>query len=447
MSSKEVYRDFIQQAANQQKTIILWDAQRQYAGRFKSFDSSGDYVILSDVTIVQPDTVMTVSEILLPLVSLKIVSSGQGEPLIQTAPGFRETVQPTLRVPTEPAGAPALPNAPEATIPSVPPSPEDGSPLLSTDGSALPPLPDTSQTSPEEPALEQEEIIPTIIQPLPEEEAGPSWGSDSKFFEEKPSIAGSPAEGAPLPGISFTPKPEVPKEEESLRIPSLEELMGIAPPVPAASPMVPPTITPQPSLSTSPVIPPVERVAPPLSPLAKPELEPEKLIEAQAPGELPKKTGLKALFSSLTGRFKKAPEPQTTAENMALSTPAAPAPPGETFKAAPVPQPQTPPPAGSSFAVRPSDFEVRGFEKPKPRIVPPEVLAQKSAEVSSSPFFQGYATAPGQYQQGGMAVPKKKRDISTIILDIVIALLFFAALAIVAMGFLKIKIPFRLPFF
>lgn len=440
MSSKEVYRNFIQQAAGQKKSIILWDAQRRYEGRFKSFDASGDYVILSDVTIVQPDAVMTVSEILLSLASLKIVSSGLAPAMGEVAPAVSVPTPPVAERPaSQPEGV-----EPSVFTPSTPPlATESALPHLPVEKGAVPPLPAEPLAPGEQPAAEIEAAPTVSLPPLPTEKI------ESGFFEGSP-VTVEPAAAASAPEISSAPKPESP--EESLRIPTLEELMGIAPAPSAARPVVPqatapPVPAPVPSAPEKAILAPTPFPAPSTTAATESAGQPAEVItpEEKKPEEGVKSKWQKG-FASFAGRFRKAPAAKTAIPATDPASPAA-ASGTETYTpSVPLTKPQTPP-AASTYAARPSDFEVKGFEKPKQRVVPPEVLAQKSAAVSTSPFFQDYSTSPGQVAPDQLVVPKKKRDLGTIVLDILIALLALIAVAIVVMGFLKIKLPFRLPFF
>ncbi len=76
MSSKRIYQHFIKRTAAEGKSIVAWDNNRRYEGVFRSFDPTGEFVILSDVWVSEGEETIFVSEMLLPLDSLTIVSAG-----------------------------------------------------------------------------------------------------------------------------------------------------------------------------------------------------------------------------------------------------------------------------------------------------------------------------------------------------------------------------------
>lgn len=95
MSSKRIYQHFIKRTAAEGKSIVAWDNNRRYEGVFRSFDPTGEFVILSDVWVSEGEETIFVSEMLLPLDSLTIVSAGlpvseEEAPLVKV-PEVKET--------------------------------------------------------------------------------------------------------------------------------------------------------------------------------------------------------------------------------------------------------------------------------------------------------------------------------------------------------------------
>jgi small nuclear ribonucleoprotein (snRNP)-like protein len=75
MPQLRVYRSFIKKAADTGKYLIIWDDQRRYEGVFKGFDPQGEFVILSDVTIIDKQEELHAPETLIPIENIKIVST------------------------------------------------------------------------------------------------------------------------------------------------------------------------------------------------------------------------------------------------------------------------------------------------------------------------------------------------------------------------------------
>lgn len=106
MSSKRIYQHFIKRTAAEGKSIVAWDNNRRYEGVFRSFDPTGEFVILSDVWVSEGEETIFVSEMLLPLDSLTIVSAGlpvteeeappAKVPEIKEAPSVEEKPAPSL---------------------------------------------------------------------------------------------------------------------------------------------------------------------------------------------------------------------------------------------------------------------------------------------------------------------------------------------------------------
>lgn len=75
MAQMRVYRSFIKKAADEGKHLLIWDDSRRYEGVFKGFDPQGEFVILTDVTIKDAGESIFSPEILIPISTIKIVSS------------------------------------------------------------------------------------------------------------------------------------------------------------------------------------------------------------------------------------------------------------------------------------------------------------------------------------------------------------------------------------
>ncbi len=326
--SKKFYRSFIKKAADEGRVIVVWDGNRRYEGTFKGFDPTGDFLVLSDVSIAEKEETLFGSEIILPLDILTVVSAGipTGEPT------------PVRRVAHEESFAPQ--EAQREVLPSV-------------------------EVSKEVPPISQESIKEEAKAILPEKKA------------EKP-VASPSTVTSPVPKEKFSLLNLLPWRKSSLKV---EEVAGVKPtPVFEGKifekPITPKPGTPKPVTSTG-----VSAPSPP-SPL------------------LPKKEGI--------GR--------------------------ESVKEVTKPSPTTPKVVPAPEEVKPQT------QKVTPRIVPPEVIEKKSAQVSTSQFFtesKGIETP---------SLPQRKFDIGTLILDILIVLLTLVAISIAVMGFLHVKLPFELPF-
>jgi hypothetical protein len=108
MSSKRIYQHFIKRTAAEGKSIVAWDNNRRYEGVFRSFDPTGEFVILSDVWVSESEETIFVSEMLLPLDSLTIVSAG--------LPVSEEEVPPKVSVPEVKEAPPQVEEKPSPTL-------------------------------------------------------------------------------------------------------------------------------------------------------------------------------------------------------------------------------------------------------------------------------------------------------------------------------------------
>lgn len=370
MSSKKIYQQFIRKTASEGKSIVAWDASRRYEGVFKQFDPTGEFVILTNVWVSEGQETIFVSEMLLPLDNLTIVSAGLP---IET---FEEETYEEFGA-VYPAEI-----SPETRVPSVSQPTMEGDTAFTF----------SQAESFEEPAYQVEESK----EPKP---------------ETSPSVESALSKLINLPTVS-SEKPTEPAASE--------------PPV-ASQPMVVPTA---PSETSK-----LEKLAPAAvesettaeqkakttsSEIKEPEeKEGETLEEKTAPIQK-----VKAGFGKLPGFFnkvfKKKPM-QEHPQNLARKIPPTPAyrysQPKHIF-------PPVPPKPTAPVAPSPTTH--------------PQVIQRRSAQVSTSSFFA--QPVPSQ-----AAIPKQKVDIGTLILDILIGILTLVVIAIVAMGFLGIKIP-SLPF-
>lgn len=373
MSSKKIYQQFIRKTASEGKSIVAWDASRRYEGVFKQFDPTGEFVILTNVWVSEGQETIFVSEMLLPLDSLTIVSAGLpvetfeeetfeefGAVYPAEAPSEAENT-PTFTPPMEGDTAFTFSQTEPMEKPVSPvekpkePSAETPSPVESA-VSKLINLPTAPPSSPETP-VEPAPVEPKVTSQAPTSLAGSSQVSQAGGVE----TSGKTEMSAESKKASAEIKDSVKKEEEI----------------------------------------PEEKTAP---------MQKVKAGFGKLPG----------FFQKVFQRKSKPEYPQDVAPKI---------PPTPAYRAS---QPKrvfpTPPtiPSRSAGPVTP------------PPTAHPQVIQRRSAQVSTSSFFA--QPVPSQ-----ASIPKQKVDIGTLILDILIGILTLVVIAIVAMGFLGIKIP-SLPF-
>lgn len=372
MSSKKIYQQFIRKTASEGKSIVAWDASRRYEGVFKQFDPTGEFVILINVWVSEGQETIFVSEMLLPLDSLTIVSAGLP---IET---FEEETYEEFGA-VYPAEV-----SPEAGVPSVPQPPMEGDTAFAF--SQTEPVEKSSYPveKPKEPASE--------VSPPVETEA-------SKLINlpTPPPSSEAPVEPAPFeppvtsqPAVVSTASSGTSKLETALPTSGKGEV-----------------VAEQKMKTTS-------------AEIKEPEEKKEDVFEEKTAPMQKVKAGFGKLPGFFQKVFKRKPK-QEYPQDVARKIPPTPAyrssQPKRIFP--PVPPrptvPATPPPTAH-----------------------PQVIQRRSAQVSTSSFFA--QPAPTQ-----AAIPKQKVDIGTLILDILIGILTLVVIAIVAMGFLGIKIP-SLPF-
>lgn len=355
MSSKRIYQQFIRKTASEGKSIVAWDKNRRYEGIFKSFDPTGEFVVLSQVWVSEGDETIFVSEMLLPLDDLSIVSAGL--PVAEEEPFAEEEMLPTQKI---------YPIEAVEEKPAVEPEPVV---------SPTPPAPLESQR--EKKVERGEEARPV---------------SEVKPVEKTTPLPPQPVERLEKPGgVRLAENlPKVPQAKEA------------AAPVAAEREIE--------ELST----------AKPVMPrhLAKPEEKGESELLVNR---------VKTFFSQKFKRDKKIKKGEVKVAREIPPTP--------TFQGSNVqPRPVHAAATKVGWAQRLPRFPTRA---PVPK-VPPQVIQRKSAQVSASSFFsdEGPSTV----------MPPRRLDIGTLILDVLIGLLTLVAIAIVVMGFLRVKLPFNLPF-
>ncbi len=371
MSSKKIYQQFIRRTASEGKSIVAWDANRRYEGVFKQFDPTGEFVILANVWVSEGQETIFVSEMLLPLDSLNIVSAGLP---IET---FEEETY------------------------------EEFGAVYPTEVSQEAETPLTFQS-----AMETEKTLTSSPT-----ETGERSASLVERSKESDSTAQMPIDSATsklvnLPLTSTSSPPTAPDESISAQSSAPSVFTSGT----SKSATVPPSskeakIAAEPLVTTSP---------------GEVKSSDEKKDETQEEKTAPiqkVKTGFEKIPRFFQKVFKKKAK-QEYSQDVARKIPPTPAyrssQPRRTFPSVPpvsprVTVPGTPPPAAH-----------------------PQVIQRRSAQVSTSSFF----SQPVPYQAD---IPKQKVDIGTLILDILIGILTLVVIAIVAMGFLGIKIP-SLPF-
>jgi hypothetical protein len=354
MSSKRIYQQFIRKTASEGKSIVAWDKNRRYEGIFKSFDSTGEFVVLSQVWVSEGDETIFVSEMLLPLDDLSIVSAGL--PVAEEEPFAEEEMLSTQEI---------YPAKPVEEKPAVKPE------------TVVPPISSTPSESQREEKVEKEEETRPGGEARPEEKTTPP----------------------PPKPLERSEKPEVVKPAESL--PNVSHGRESAVPVAAERKIGEPAA----------------KQAPPRH-LAKPKEKEESELLVDR---------VKTFFSQ---KFKMGRKVKKGEARVAREIPPTP-----TFQGSNVqPRPTHAAATKVGWAQRLPRFPTRA---PVPKI-PPQVIQRKSAQVSASSFFS---------EEGPSTVmPPRRLDIGTLILDILIGLLTLVAIAIVVMGFLRVKLPFSLPF-
>lgn len=374
MSSKKIYQQFIRKTASEGKSIVAWDASRRYEGVFKQFDPTGEFVILTNVWVSEGQETIFVSEMLLPLDSLTIVSAGLPVETFEEET-FEEfgAVYPAESPPeaeNTPAFTPAMEGDTAFTLSQTGPIEKPVSPVEK-------PSEISSETQPP-----VESAVSKLIN-LPM--ASPASSSEAE-------VEAAPAE------------PKV-----SSRAPAPSAVSSEASKVEEAAVSEKTEITAEPKTASAEIKESVEK---------KEEIPEEKTAPMQkVKGGIGKLPGF---FQKVFQRKPKQEYPQDVAQKI---------PPTPAYRAS---QPRRIFPPGPSIPTRPA------VPATPPPAAHPQVIQRRSAQVSTSSFFN--QPVPSQ-----AAIPKQKVDIGTLILDILIGILTLVVIAIVAMGFLGIKIP-SLPF-
>ncbi len=370
MSSKKIYQQFIRKTASEGKSVVAWDASRRYEGVFKQFDPTGEFVILTNVWVSEGQETIFVSEMLLPLDSLTIVSAGLP---IET---FEEETYEEFGA-VYPAEV-----SPEVRVPSI------SQPAVEGDTAFVFP-----QTEPlEKPAFQVEKSK----EPTPE--ASPSVESAvSKLINLPTPSSEKPIEpAAPEPPVASQPTATPTVSSETSKLEKLAPASGESE-----------TAAEQEAKTTS-------------SDIKEPEEKKEETLEEKTAPMQKVKAGFGKIPGFFNKVFKKKPK-QEHPQNVARKIPPTPA-----YRSSQPKRMFPPVPSRPTVPVTPSPT------------AHPQVIQRRSAQVSTSSFFA--QPVPSQ-----AAIPKQKVDIGTLILDILIGILTLVVIAIVAMGFLGIKIP-SLPF-
>jgi len=373
LPSKKIYQQFIRKTAAEGKSIVAWDASRRYEGVFKQFDPTGEFVVLTNVWVSEGQETIFVSEMLLPLESLTIVSAGL--PIESFEEETYEEFGSVYPIEAQPETEPSFPQSP-ATAGDVALNLSEAQkaeePLKSTEK----PEESPSETAPfPEPTVSKLINLPTATPPSTATEAQPA---QTPSPSSQPSSTAAVSTAGTEISVSAAPAGKEAFEKSAVASASLE--------------------TPK---------------------TGEKKEEKEPLEEKTAPIQK-----VKAGFGKVPGFFQKIfsrkPREEYT-QDVARKIPPTPAYQASRSRRAVPPMPSRP-----VAPVTP------------PPTAHPQVIQRRSAQVSASSFF----TQPVPAQA---TIPKQKVDLGTLILDILIGILTLVVIAIVAMGFLGIKIP-SLPF-
>lgn len=429
MAQLRVYRSFIKKAADEGKLLIIWDEARRYEGMFKGFDPQGEFLILTDVTIKDADQTITSPEILIPIETIKIVSSETEEEKARRLAGA-----------VAPPAAQAAPSVPLAQPPAAPPPPEPARPEVVEP--VAPPAPSWFETEPSfgsEPAGERAVVEPEVsapevtgVAPEPAGEVATSEEAAEPAFEAAPGVASG---GAGLAG-----KPEVPEEAlEPAREVAAETAESAAKLSEATRSLIEElTAAAEEKVAEEKPREVAGFEAPAYRVVEQPEEKPAMKLEETHPSVEPPLPGGVRAEARIEEAAEKAPvaptpplagvtpvSPSTIeerlAEKAAPGEAVAPAAPAVSTPVAPEPVEKAPAPA--------AEKEEAVSEKARK-------ISEKSKKASRSPFFAG------KKQVTTTAVPKRKVDIGTLILDIMIVILAIIAVLIGVVAIFGIKLPF-----
>lgn len=352
MPQLRVYRSFIKKAADSGKYLIIWDDQRRYEGLFKGFDPQGEFVILTDVTIVDKQEEIYAPETLIPIENIKIVSTETEEQRKRRLESKVEVAVGTLM----PGKTIEEVEKIEVKKPEKIEEPKEVSEFVPEP--ATKPLSTVEQKKPsEEEVLPKEE--PKLVEIEKREELKPE--------EEKPAV-----------------KPESKEEGDFVSVIEKE---------------VDDTLL---STETRELLKEISEKAQAFEKKEN-QMEPKKNFEATAPSiELEKP--VEPEISIIEDKKKEFPgvkeEPQKVEKTEQTKTLTATAP---------------------------------KTEEPKGKT--PKVIAEKSEKVARSKFFAKAETKKPE-------LPKRKVDIGTIILDVIIVILGIIAIGLLVVTVLGIRLPF-----
>lgn len=398
MAQLRVYRSFIKKAADEGKHLIIWDESRRYEGSFKGFDPQGEFLILTDVKIRDSGQIINSPEILIPIETIKVVSSETEE-------------DKSLRIKMETVVAATI-KTQEAESAKTPAS------TAVEEGVAKPFLDETAKPGP---TYEKASFEPPVLEPAPE--------------------ATIPAEET-VPEVEETPAAEVyikPESEIEVEGPVLEkekEKEGKET-APLEEKMLPEELS---------EVPPKEQEFAGIS------SETRALIE-ELTTSLEKKETAEAKREALLEITAGKPE-------LVEETPAAPSTEIETIQPAAVTKEEATA-STSVVSVETSQIEEKLTKGAKAEMPPspvlekkptldeakaPEalvempdkarVISEKSKTVSRSPFFATKKDAKASM------VPRRRLDIGTLILDIMIVILAVIAVLIAVVAIFRVKLPF-----
>ncbi len=392
MPQLRVYRSFIKKAADSGKYLIIWDERRRYEGLFKGFDPQGEFVVLSDVTIYDGDERISSPEILIPIEDIKIVSTETEE---ERNRRFASKLKLSTGI--------LMPGVTKEEIEEI-----------------KTPLPEEIKEAPEAKEIREE---PEKAEKAIEEKEEISFEGFSRFpleteepvsavEEPKSSVEVEAPKKEPVEKIS---EPVVQATEEEKKEPGEKESENVFSSVLEAEP------------DTSVLSPETRELLQKFTEKLQETPEVKSSVEETKP-EIRIDAGEKTEISILEEEKSKIAG-QTHIEETRVVEPVE-APSVSTQPAAA----QTPKPAakvqaaGSETTPKPAP-EV----SPKPKTT--EIIEKKSEKAASSKFF-------AKSEKKKPVVPKRKLDLGTLILDILIVILGILAIGILAVTILGIKLPF-----
>lgn len=399
MPQLRVYRSFIKKAADSGKYLIIWDERRRYEGLFKGFDPQGEFVVLSDVTIYDGDERISSPEILIPIEDIKIVST-------ETEEERNKRLSSKVKLST----GILMPGVTKEEI-----------------GEIKTPLPEEIKEAPEAEEIREE---PEKVEKAIEEKEESSSEGFSRFpfeTEEKPSVSKElvSAVEEPKPSVEVETPEEEPVEkisepvvqavEEEKKEPAEKDSENVFSSVLEAEP------------DTSVLSPETRELLQKFTEKLQETPEVKSSVEETKP-EIRIDAGEKTEISILEEEKSKIAGQTHIEETRVVEPVEAPS-----VSTQPAPA-QTPEPAAKVQAAGPETTPKPAPEvSPKPKTT--EIIEKKSEKAASSKFF-------AKSEKKKPVVPKRKLDLGTLILDILIVILGILAIGILAVTILGIKLPF-----